>query len=430
MFYNREKELALLRKLASGEGFSFVYLIGRRRIGKTSLVFEALGDVPYLLLPKNAGESALRNIFRLNLGFSAQNLAELLRLHFSSRRVLFIDEVQNIGAFPLLLSELQQGVDWLERSGAGLLVAAGSSISLTSQLFENSQSPLYRRAHARIFLPPLPLSEALKWGLEIAKGDLENALTLTLCFGGIPYYYRVCEKFYDGNPKRLLKELFFSPNSLLAEEAEAVLSSEFRGKYTVFRDIIFAVGLGKTREAEIASFLQIKQTTLHKYVNFLEKHGFLGRQAFISKRRKSLYIKDPVLDLLFSCTSGNFEKCFDVFCGRRFESLIRENLEVFTGVALLEAGKYLGKRPDGGTFEIDIVGEGKDEVFLGECKWGERVDGPKIEKSLQEKAALFPTGKRKRLLIFARAFRRRPRKALAFDLEEIGKLLFSRKNSR
>ncbi|GEM_PF-6830692 len=425
MFYNREREISFLRSLASAEGFSFIYLIGRRRIGKTSLVFQALGDVPYVLVPKNAGEAAVRNLFSLNLGFSARRLSELLRLHFSSQNLLFIDEVQNIGPFPLLLSEFQEAVDWLERKGSGLLVAAGSSLSLTSQLFESSQSPLYRRAHARLILPPLPLKEAWKWAFAITEGNLEDAIILTLCFGGIPYYYRVGKKFFNGDARRLLKELFFYPNSILGNEAEVVLSSEFRGKFTIFRDIIFAIGLGKTREAEIASFLQIKQTTLHKYVNFLEKHGFLGRESFIAKRKKSLYIKDPILGLLFSCKNQNFEKCFEAFCGNRFKHILRENLDIFTGQRLLKTGKYLGKKPDGSPFEIDLVGEGEREVFLGECKWGEKVDGIRVESSLQEKAKFFPTKKRKELLVFARGFKRRPKKAMGFDLRDIVKFILS-----
>jgi len=210
MFVNRENEKNLLKKLFSSLGFTVIYIIGRRRIGKTTLIFESLGDVPYVLLPKDAGEKAIRDHIKLSLGYESSNLSELFRLHFPDNPVLFIDEIQNLAGFPSLVSELQQGIDFLGRKGTrGLFVAAGSSISMTSQLFENGESPLYRRAHARLSLPELPLKDTLLWGKKIS-GNFEQALTLYIAFGGIPYYYTISQSFFSIDVKTLIKELFFS----------------------------------------------------------------------------------------------------------------------------------------------------------------------------------------------------------------------------
>ena len=49
-FYNREKEVAYLRDVRekSHVHARFTVITGRRRVGKTQLVQQAMGDAPYL----------------------------------------------------------------------------------------------------------------------------------------------------------------------------------------------------------------------------------------------------------------------------------------------------------------------------------------------------------------------------------------------
>ena len=47
-FYNREQELQKIKDTLASETSDFVYISGRRRIGKTSLIQQAFQDIKYL----------------------------------------------------------------------------------------------------------------------------------------------------------------------------------------------------------------------------------------------------------------------------------------------------------------------------------------------------------------------------------------------
>src|SRR3972149_11757478 len=48
MFLGREKELTKLNALYNSEGFQFIVMYGRRRVGKTTLLSEFAKDKPHL----------------------------------------------------------------------------------------------------------------------------------------------------------------------------------------------------------------------------------------------------------------------------------------------------------------------------------------------------------------------------------------------
>ena len=50
MFYNRENELQVLEKEYKREGSAFTVIYGRRRIGKTALIYEYIKDKPSLFI--------------------------------------------------------------------------------------------------------------------------------------------------------------------------------------------------------------------------------------------------------------------------------------------------------------------------------------------------------------------------------------------
>ena len=118
-FYDREKELALIRE-AMASDYALVVVYGRRRIGKTRLVREALKDLPHigLFVPRKRSRQALE-YFRSRLaeaeGFSPSfgSVDEFLRyLMLRTEKPIFLDEIGNLQYVdPSAFSQLQQLID-------------------------------------------------------------------------------------------------------------------------------------------------------------------------------------------------------------------------------------------------------------------------------------------------------------------------------
>ncbi|WP_297463679.1 helix-turn-helix domain-containing protein [Thermococcus sp.] len=87
---------------------------------------------------------------------------------------------------------------------------------------------------------------------------------------GVPAYLVLFNRFDD------LKRLAFSKQGFLYAEGDFLLSSELR-EPKVYKLILKAVAEGKTRFNEISTFTGIPRSNLFKYVEVLERLGFLKR---------------------------------------------------------------------------------------------------------------------------------------------------------
>ena len=70
MFIGRERELAALNKLYSSDKFEFVVIYGRRRVGKTALINQFIGEkrsIYFTGIESNAKQN-LENLSRSIIG--------------------------------------------------------------------------------------------------------------------------------------------------------------------------------------------------------------------------------------------------------------------------------------------------------------------------------------------------------------------------
>lgn len=247
----RKQEIAeLTRRYKSGRA-EFIAVYGRRRVGKTFLINEVLGDgmvfhhtglSPYDRKRKVSLKSQLQN-FQFSLirhGLESINqpkswmeafflLEQLLeRLDNGSRQVVFIDELPWMdtarSGFLTALEAFWNG--WGCSRHNLCLVVCGSATSWMMDNIINNKGGLYGRLTCEMKLSPFTLLECEQF-FESRKIDMSryNIIQAYMILGGIPFYLDCF------NPSLSLAQnidtLFFNPKAKLGDEFERLFNSVF-----------------------------------------------------------------------------------------------------------------------------------------------------------------------------------------------------------
>jgi AAA+ ATPase superfamily predicted ATPase len=250
-FYGRRAELDRLCDILARRRWFFLKISGRRRIGKTSLVQQALQaqrreKVLYMQIPDSdpAGVVSTAREFYAQFGVAeplprdlrtlAASMADLARRGF----VVAVDEFQYFHRKALyeFTSHLQLEVDRLSAEAEqvrGGLIVLGSIHTEMSALLEDRNAPLFARLTNDLDVPHLDVSSILE--ILRAHADVSPARLLFLwnLFEGVPKFYRDAfeEDVLAASRTDLLRELFFSSSSPLRSEAENWFLRELRGRY-------------------------------------------------------------------------------------------------------------------------------------------------------------------------------------------------------
>ena len=205
-FYNRDKELELLSSIKerSATDAQMTVVVGRRRIGKTSLLkkaFENEDTALYLFVTKK-NEILIYEEFKEEIERKLQVKTYGLITHFkdlfqylmelSETRnfTLIIDEFQEFYSVnPSVYSEMQNIWDSYKDKSKINLIFCGSIYSLMKNIFENSKEPLFARATERIHLKPFNVN-TLKEILadNYPKFNAEDLLAFYTFTGGVAKY--------------------------------------------------------------------------------------------------------------------------------------------------------------------------------------------------------------------------------------------------
>jgi hypothetical protein len=250
-FYGRSPELERLTAILQRQRWFFAKITGRRRIGKTSLVQEALKRsgrerVLYIQVPDSDPAGVLataRDFYELfsvpgprptDLRGLAQDIARLVRDGW----VVALDEFQYFHRKVLFefTSHLQLEVDRLAADAAavpGGLLVLGSIHTEMAALLEDRSAPLFNRITDELDVTHLDIASILEILRAHGTADLETLLFLWNLFEGVPKFYRDCfEQGVLGAPRReLLETMFFSSSSPLRNEADNWFLRELRGRY-------------------------------------------------------------------------------------------------------------------------------------------------------------------------------------------------------
>ncbi len=382
-FYDRENELSLLAETRALSEYSakMTVIVGRRRVGKTSLAKKACEGRPFLyffVARKTESLLCLEFIEEIELGLKKPVTGEfrsfvklfeyLLIMSQSEHFTLIIDEFQEFYQIKDgVYSDMQNLWDRYKSASKMNLVLSGSVYSLMKKIFENAKEPLFGRANERIHLQPFSV-EVIKTIVTdhrpgCKSGDLLAFYMLT---GGVAKYVEI---FADKNRfslKQMLDEIF-RENSLLLEEGKNILIEEFGKEYTTYFSILSLIASAKTSRSDIESILE---KNIGGYLERLEKDYQIIRsiRPLLSKpngRVQKYLIEDNFLGFWFrfiykyrsAIEIGNYayvraivERDFNTFSGLYLEKYFRAKIALSGNFS--QVGQYWEKRNQN---ELDIV---------------------------------------------------------------------------
>ena len=320
-FYGRQRELADLRAILERGRWFFVQVSGRRRIGKTSLIQQALNQAGrqkrlYIQIPDSdpTGVLVACNDYLETFGIddrvrSLGELAQLIAKLAEQGYVIALDEFQYFSRKPLFdfCSLLQAEIDALsaraDRVKGGLIVL-GSLHAEMAALLEDRAAPLFNRSTDKLMLDHLDVASLLEM-LEIhADCEPERLLFLWNLFEGVPKFYRDAyeQGVLNADRPALLRALFFSSSSPLKGEADNWFLREFRGRYDMLLQHI-ARHPGCTNadiEAAITNVSPQEGKQVGGYLKVLsERYAMIERRLPIFAKPKArsgrYYIRDNFL---------------------------------------------------------------------------------------------------------------------------------------
>lgn len=255
-FYGRRIELTQLRAILNRQRWFFAKITGRRRIGKTTLIGEAMTSgggrkTFYVQIPDSGDAGVLSAVSDALNAFeveperhprprSLSDLAKLIEGMARDGYVVVLDEFQyfNHRPFAEFCSALQAAVDRLSSEAdlvRGGLIVSGSIHAEMTALLEDRSAPLYNRVTDSIKLDHLDIGSVSTIIRNHADPSPERLLFLWNLFEGVPKYYRDCyeEGVLAADRKSLLRRIFFDSSSPLRDEADGGFMRELRGQYDI-----------------------------------------------------------------------------------------------------------------------------------------------------------------------------------------------------
>ena len=408
-FYNREKELENLKKVeqASKASAKMTIIVGRRRIGKTTLIKEAYPKKLYLFVSKK-NETLLCEEFvriiehQLEVKIFGEikrfkDLFEyLMKLSIDRAFTLIIDEFQEFLTInKSLYSDMQNIWDSYKDRSQMNLVLSGSIYSLMKRIFEDRKEPLFGRANNKIELKAFSVV-TLKEILEdyFPHYTPDELLSFYILTGGVAKYVEI---FVDAKAFSLDEQLdlIFDDYSLFLEEGKNLLIEEFGKEYTTYFSILSLLSSSKTSRTEIESILE---KNIGGYLDKLEnEYRIIKKIKPIFAKEGSRTVKYEIIDNFFNfwfrfiykyrsaVELENYEyvknivkRDYETYSGLFLERYFQEKLRLSYEYSAI--GNYWER---GNKNEIDIVAinEEKKSMLIGEVKRNfKKIDLYKIEQ--------------------------------------------------
>lgn len=416
-FYDRKRELALLQE-SERQSFGsavFTVLMGRRRVGKTSLVTQSLAgkEYAYLFVSKDSEALLCQNFQRdleQQIGLRVygevsrfKDLFEVIMQEAQRRHLtIVIDEFQTLyKVSPAIFGDIQDVWDRYKRTAQINLIVLGSIQTIMKRIFEDEAEPLYGRPTSKFTLRPFSI-EVMKEILadNHPRYTSEDLLCLYAITGGVAKYIELLMDAKCCTREKMLNYVC-RQDSYFLTEGKDLLHQEFGGEFATYFSILQVMAAGKTKRSEIDGSLHRDMGT---YLQNLEgKYELISRlKPLMAKQNGKVTayeIRDNFLRFwfrfiypyqsliernLFSLLRGNIAQNYEGFSGRTLERYFQDKVmetELYTQV-----GNWWDRK---GQNEIDLiaVNEFDHTGIVAEVKRNPQ----KISLAkLQEKVAVLP----------------------------------------
>lgn len=418
-FYNREDELSILHRADAMKSKRSVMtmVIGRRRVGKTSLILQPWEekDVLYFFVSKKSEkllcEEYVEEISQKldeKIYGTISNIealfAYLLDLGKRKPFTLIFDEFQEFYHInPTIYASMQKLWDLNKEESHIHFIACGSVYSLMKKIYEDVKEPLFGRADFKIDLQPFKvpvLKEILTDHGSYSDKNLFDFYTLT---GGIAKYIELFVIRETFDLESMIDEMI-SPHSLFLDEGKNRLIEEFGKEYGTYFSILSLIASSKTSRSAIESILE-KNISGHLY-RLEHDYGIIKSIKPIGSKPNSKVQKYRINDNFLAFWFRFIFKYQSYIEAENFESLkkiIRRDFSTFQGYFLEKFFIELLKQESFGQIgsywergnenEIDIVAVDDLEKRLVICEVklsAKRLDSDALVVKSQKLLQKFP----------------------------------------
>lgn len=439
MFLNRTRELDFLNSRYARLGAEFVVLYGRRRVGKSALVYEWCQGKPFLyffaarlpdaVLLREFSQEVAKALGQPDRTFSDWSsaflaLAELAR---EQRFVVVIDEYPYLAdSSPGLSTVLQRAWDTVLQHTKIFLCLTGSNHSVMRRELLDGQAPLYRRHTWAYELQPLQPSD---YRAFFPKDSAEQIIETYSVLGGMPRNLMTINR--ETPLLRNVNREILNPAGSLFNEVTLLLHEELKGEVDVYTRVLEAIAIGAHSRQEIAAANQTTLPATQHYLNELLAIGILEHRRPLSRVQEQnlqgrYHILDPFLRFwhrwvaphrrLLEINQRQDETLSEIriqlpqIVAPIWESIARQYLLIASGqgqipFAVQEVGSWWNRNA-----QIDVVGVNRymHQVIFGEVRWRAQAVTQKDVDLLIEKGLRWLHGDTARwdvhYVFFARSF--------------------------
>ena len=421
-FFDRTEEIASLKEILelSKRNAQFTVVTGRRRIGKTSLVWKAYEDKPilYFFVARKVESDLCADFLQEienKLGIPTMGRVErfseifeyLMKISIERPITLFIDEFQEFFKVnKSVYSDMQRIWDMYHNTAHINLIVCGSIFSMMTKIFKDKKEPLYNRQTRFMSIKPFSpavLKEIMaEYNPEYTAEDLLALYSFT---GGVAKYVQLLVDANATTKNKMLNHII-KADSIFLGEGKAILIEEFGKDYGVYFSILSAIARGKTSRSEIE---QIVGREIGGYLTKLEKdYEVITKNQPIYEKSSNKNMRYTIDDNFFSFWFRFIHKynymleienydALKTIINRDYETFSGKMLERYFKRVLIESKAYtrIGSWWDRkGENEIDIVAENELEnktTFIEVKRKNENFDADAL--NVKVKAFSRATGK-------------------------------------
>lgn len=434
MFVGRERELSKLQSAYRRDKFEMAVMYGRRRVGKTRLITEFMGDkdaIYFSALEVNAKMNLSnlsraimtyetgRSIGSFTYGSFEECFDALYQISKEKRLIFVIDEYPYLASsFPGISSLLQQYIDLKFKETKLFIILCGSSMSFMENQVLGYESPLYGRRTMQFKINPLDFWESRQFHQNFTEEEKAIIYGIT---GGIPQYLE-----YIDDSKSLSENIidnFFDNTAYLYDEPGNLLKQELR-EPALYNSIITAIADGASRINEISTKAGMDNPVCSKYIKSLIELGIVRKEkpAMENDAKRSIYRLDdgmfrfwyrfvaPSVDRICQNQGAvayrNIEPQISDFMGQVFEEMCKQflwKLNLDGTIDFAKAERWWGTNPQlKRQEEIDIIAYDDSKMIFCECKWRNEKLSRRVAEELLAKSEMF-WGKEKSFILFSKS---------------------------
>ena len=433
MFIGRERELALLQKVAGRQKASLVVCKGRRRIGKSTLIQQFARRLPlFWEFQGLAPRQGLKNQDQLDK-FSQQMARQLVlpALQFKDwgeaffllakqvpqkKTLIFFDEISWLAAQDQDFAG-QLKITWdlhFKKHKNLLLVLCGSVSSWIEANILNS-SDFMGRVSLTLTVEELPLHQCNQFWQKKPHVSAMEKLKLLAVTGGVPRYLEEID--VKASAEENIADLCFDPSGILFSEFDKIFNDIFSKKAKIYRHIVSSLVEGNKSFSQVCQIIGIQANgVISQYLDDLETSGFIARNFVYSlksgnKGKLSRYrLRDNYLRFYLKYIEPRIEQLkkgvqlsdaiesflsYESIMGLQFENLVHNNLPYLLEAlrippaTIISASPYFqNKTLRTEALQIDLLIQTKNTLYLCEIKFRKRITGPVIEEVRQKMTKL------------------------------------------